>query len=101
MRKEIRPIAAVARLHELLPLIRSRYGVEELFLFGSYARQEQDSNSDLDILITFSADPPDLLKFIELENILSDAPGIKVDLLMKDALKPAIGERIMGEAIPV
>jgi len=36
-----------------------------------------------------------------LENYLSDTLGVKVDLVMKDALKPRIGERILNEAVPV
>jgi predicted nucleotidyltransferase len=42
-----------------------------------------------------------LLTFIELENYLSDTLGIKVDLVMKDSLKPKIGEHILREAVPV
>jgi len=36
-----------------------------------------------------------------LENYLSDTLGVKVDLVMKDALKPRIGERILNEVVPV
>jgi predicted nucleotidyltransferase len=39
--------------------------------------------------------------FIELEYYLSDLLGIKVDLVMKDALKPVIGKRILKEVIEV
>jgi uncharacterized protein len=38
---------------------------------------------------------------LELENVLSDALGMKIDLVMKDALKPAIGKHIMQESVPV
>jgi len=40
---------------------------------------------------------PGLLKFIELENYLTDILGVKVDLVMRDALKPRIGQRILEE----
>lgn len=60
-------------------------------LFGSFIRNEQQANSDLDILVTFSK-APSLFKFIELEDYLSDLLGIKVDLVMKSALKPNIGK---------
>ena len=88
------------KLRQLLPLVTQCYHVEALGVFGSYSRNEEAPGSDLDILVTFS-DPPSLFKFIELENYLSDHLGVKVDLVMKDALKPAIGRRIMKEVIPV
>jgi len=87
-------------LDEQLPLLVERYQVESLGIFGSYVRQEQRPDSDLDLLVTFCV-PPSLLKFIELENYLSDVLGIKVDLVMKDALKRRIGERILSEVVPV
>jgi len=69
-------------------------------VFGSYVRSEQNMNSDLDLLVTFK-EIPSLLTFIAIENYLSDLLGIKVDLVMKDSLKPKIGQRILREAIPV
>jgi hypothetical protein len=40
-----------------------------------------------------------LLTFCELENYLSEVLELKVDLVMKDGLKPRIGERILKEVI--
>ncbi len=42
-----------------------------------------------------------LLRFIELENYLSDLLGIRVDLVMAEALKPHIGQRVLQEVLPV
>lgn len=69
-------------------------------MFGSYVRQQQHVGSDVDLLVTF-VEPPSLIQFIELENELSDRLGIKVDLVMRDALKPAIGQRILNEVVLV
>jgi uncharacterized protein len=88
------------KLRELLPALSDRYNVQELGVFGSYVRQEQRDDSDLDILVTFS-EIPSLLKFIELENYLSDVFGVKVDLVMKDSLKPVIGKQILKEVMQV
>jgi predicted nucleotidyltransferase len=90
----------LSKLKELLPELSDRYKVQELGVFGSYVRQEQRNDSDLDILVTF-LEAPSLLKFIELENYLSDVLGIKVDLVMIDALKPAIGKHILKEVMRV
>lgn len=87
-------------LHEQLPMLAEQYNVATLEVFGSFVRQEQRRGSDLDILVTFSK-TPSLLKLVRLENYLSDTLGVKVDLVMKDSLKPAIGKNILREAVPV
>ncbi|MBW2369775.1 MAG: nucleotidyltransferase family protein [Deltaproteobacteria bacterium] len=88
------------KLHQQLPLLKNRYQLESLGIFGSYVRNEQTTLSDLDLLLSFQ-EPPGLLKFIEMENYLSDLLGVKVDLVMQDALKPRIGERILREVAPI
>ena len=90
----------LSKLKELLPVLSDRYKVQELGVFGSYVHKEQREDSDLDILVTFF-ETPGLLKFIELEYYLSDVFGVKVDLVMKDALKPTIGKQILKEVIQV
>ncbi len=87
-------------LHQQIPMLAERYDVEKLEVFGSYVRAEQRKDSDLDILITFRK-APSLLTFIAIENYLSDLLGVKVDLVMKDSLRPKIGQHILREAIPV
>ena len=87
-------------LRKELPILAEQYNVATLEVFGSYVRREQRKNSDLDLLVTFRK-PPSLLKFIRLENHLSDTLGVKVDLVMKDSLKPTIGRNILREAVPV
>ncbi len=83
-----------------LPELRERYGVRGLSLFGSYLRGDQRKGSDLDVLVEFER-VPSLFEFIRLERYLSELLKIKVDLVMKSALKPAIGRRILEEAQPV
>ncbi len=63
-------------------------------------RQEQTADSDLDVLVEFT-EPPSLFEFARLEYDLSEQLGIKVDLVMKDALKPALGQRILKEVVAV
>jgi uncharacterized protein len=87
-------------LRQELPTLKNQYGVESLGVFGSYVREEQDPESDLDLLVTFY-ETPGLLGLIELENYLSDILGVKVDLVMKNALKPRIGERVLKEVVPL
>jgi predicted nucleotidyltransferase len=87
-------------LREHLPELRARYGVRSLGLFGSYVRGEQEASSDLDILVEYDS-PPTFFEFIDLEDHLREIVGVKVDLVMKSALKPRIGERILSELEPV
>jgi hypothetical protein len=83
-----------------LPELRERYGVRELSLFGSYLRGEQRKCSDLDVLVEFDR-APSFFEFMRLERYLTKLLKIKVDLVMKSALKPAIGRHILEEAQPV
>ena len=83
-----------------MPEIAQRYGVGSFGLFGSFVRHEEHADSDLDLLVRFDR-MPGLLRFIELENFLSDLLGIRVDLVLADALKPHIGKRILQEVVPV
>ena len=80
------------------PMIQEKYHVSELGIFGSYVRGEETDDSDIDVLVEF-AKTPGLLKFIGLENDLSDRLEMKVDLVHKAGLKPTIGDRILAEVI--
>ncbi|OQY26648.1 MAG: hypothetical protein B6I38_11040 [Anaerolineaceae bacterium 4572_5.1] len=100
MNKKNSLINLLEKLRQELPVLEERYQVETLKVFGSYVRAEEQPSSDLDLLVEFS-ELPGLFKFIELENYLSATLGVKVDLVMKDSLKPAIGERILSEAMPL
>ena len=80
--------------------LRQEYGVRSLQVFGSYVRGEQRAHSDLDILVEFERTPT-FFEFVRLERRLSQRLGVKVDLVMKTALKPTIGRYILAEAVPV
>jgi predicted nucleotidyltransferase len=108
MQQQISLTQLIEALRLQLPLLAERYQVTSLGVFGSHVRGEpcacaqsrQRPDSDLDLLVTFQ-EPPGLFKFIELENYLTDILGVKVDLVMRDTLKPRIGKRILSEAILV
>lgn len=85
-----------------MPELTERYRVRSLGVFGSYAQNRQKKGSDLDLLIEFADDEHlSLLQYIELELYLSDLLGVKVDLVEKRALKPAIGRHILQEVKPL
>jgi len=86
-------------LRQSLPEIRERYGVSSLGIFGSHLRRKQRKRSDLDVLVEFDNGNLTLFQFIELRDSLSDLLNVKVDLVEKRALKPAIGKRILDEVV--
>ena len=82
--------------------LRERFKVKTIGVFGSYVRGEQKRGSDVDILVEFEEDAEiGFFKFLDLEEFLSRKLGVKVDLVMKDALKPYIGKCILQEVIMV
>jgi predicted nucleotidyltransferase len=98
MKKDLDEILSMLR--QLLPYISQKFEVASIEIFGSYVRSQQDINSDLDLLVTFSK-VPTLLKFLELKNFLSDKLQVNVDLVMRDSLKPRIGQNIINESVAV
>ncbi len=76
--------------------LRRKYRVREIGVFGSYVRNEQKKSSDIDILVDF-IEVPGLFKYIDLEDYLSLILGVKADPVLKRALKPYIGRRILSE----
>ena len=94
-------------LDDVLPLLRrhqpdlaTRYAVRSLGVFGSYVRGEATTKSDLDILVEYDR-PPSLFQFVRLQRDLSEILGVPVDLVMKSALRPAIGQVILSEVVQV
>lgn len=98
MKRNLNEILLIIRA--LMPTLKQEFNVRTLEIFGSYIKKDQKQNSDLDLMVTFSKTPT-LIKFIELENFLSDRIGIKVDLVMKDSIRPRLRSSILNDAIPV
>ena len=82
-----------SKLNEKMSLLEKRYHIKKMGLFGSVARGEQKGESDIDILVEFSA-PIGFFDFIRLENFLSETLGGKVDLVSKKAIKPILEKYI-------
>ncbi len=87
-------------LKDEMPYLEKQFGVSTLSLFGSYSKGNQKATSDVDILVTFNR-VVDLFDFIRLENYLSENLGCRVDLVLKESLKPRIKDAVLTEAVPV
>jgi predicted nucleotidyltransferase len=77
-----------------------KFGVKSLSLFGSVARNESTSASDVDLLVEFDR-PVGYFGLFALQEYLEDLLGCPVDLGTPDSLKPYIRERVMGDLIHV
>ena len=62
------------------------YQPERIGIFGSYAREEQTKESDIDILVSFK-ETISLFDLVRIHQELSDLLGIKVDVVTEGALK--------------
>ena len=76
------------------------FAVKSLAVFGSVARGEATESSDIDLLVEFNR-PIGLFEFIRLKNYLENLIGYKVDLVTPDALRPAMRNSILSEAVYV
>lgn len=93
---QIETAAFIGVIKESKRDLREKYGVRRIGIFGSYARNMQRKKSDIDILVEFEKDI-DLFDFLDVKGFLENILKIKVDLVMKTALKPNIGKRILKE----
>jgi len=81
--------------------LKKKYNIKEIGIFGSYARNEINTESDIDILIDFKDDGKTFDNYIELKLYLEALLQNKVDLVMKGALKKSLKKRILQEVIYV
>jgi predicted nucleotidyltransferase len=77
-----------------------KLSVKDLYLFGSYAREEAGDQSDLDILVEFEPDAEvGFFEFARLRRRLVQLLDLEVDLVTPDAIHPEMKEEILREAI--
>ena len=74
------------------------YGVKRIGIFGSFVRSRQNNKSDIDVLVEFDAGKKAFDNYMELKFYLENLFHRKVDLVIKDALKPRIKQYILKEA---
>ena len=86
-------------LAENEPELHKRFKVRKMALFGSYARGDQQPNSDVDILV--EVDPSIGLEFVTLAEKIEKLLGVPVDLVSSRAVKPRVMKYIEPELIYV
>ena len=78
-----------------------KFGVQELYLFGSVVRGESTDNSDVDFLVVLDEQGTDLFNLINLNQFLEDLLNTKVDLGTKKSLRKSIKDQVLKEAVRV
>ncbi|MGH9948069.1 MAG: nucleotidyltransferase family protein [Pyrinomonadaceae bacterium] len=75
----------------------ARFGISRYGLFGSFVREEQNEESDIDILVDFKPDEKTFDNFMNLAFYLEGLLGREVDLVTRESLSPHIGPKILTE----
>ncbi len=87
-------------LREIKPTLEEKYHLAEIALFGSYARNEQTENSDIDLMVSVNSS-----SFRDFSNLYHQIkayfPQIKVQVVSKKAIKPQYFERIEKDLLYV
>ena len=83
----------LAKHHEQL----KQFGVKRWGVFGSFARGEQNTHSDVDILVEFEQGKKSFDNFMHLAFFLEEKVGRRVDLVTPESLSPHIGPHILRE----
>lgn len=86
----------VAILNENLDRIRA-FGVRRLGLFGSFVRNQQSAESDVDVLVEFDANQKTFDNFMDLSFFLEEKLERHVEIVTTEALSPYIGPHILAE----
>ena len=81
-------------------LFREKFHITRIGLFGSYARGEQTDKSDIDLIVEFEENTPDLYELkIQLRAFIKTETGKDVDICREKYIKPAVKEHILKETI--
>ena len=74
-----------------------QFGVRRYGLFGSFIRDEQHHESDIDILVEFDPEQKSFQHFMQLAFFLEDVLGRSIDIVTPESLSPYIGPKILNE----
>ena len=84
-----------SKITTLKPVLSSKFFVDKIGYFGSYARNEQTDTSDIDMVVSFKK--PLGWAFFDLQELLESDLKRKVDLVSINALKEQLRESILNE----
>ncbi|MFA5296464.1 MAG: nucleotidyltransferase family protein [Methanoregulaceae archaeon] len=88
------------QLRSIRQELRKRYHVKRIGIFGSYSREEQNDQSDLDLIVEFHQ-PIGMMAFVHLKDFISENLNLRIDLVTPDGLHPLIRDRALYEVVYV
>jgi predicted nucleotidyltransferase len=92
---------AIAKLKRCAEAVKAR-GATSLYLFGSAARDEATTESDLDLFIDYDSNKKfSLVDLVSIKLLIEDALGVEVDVTTRDSLHPMLREEIELSAVRV
>ena len=99
--KTLSEIKEILRKHK--KILKEKYRVKSIAIFGSYARGEQTEESDIDIMVEFDENNyPSFSEYLELIEYLEKILGLKVDLITKKSIhNPYVKKSIEEDLIYV
>ncbi|MCX6302730.1 MAG: nucleotidyltransferase family protein [Bacteroidia bacterium] len=81
-------------------LFQDKYHIVRIGLFGSYARGEQNANSDIDLLVEFEENTQDLYDLkLQIKDFFQIQLGIEIDICREKYIKPRIKDAILKETV--
>ncbi len=91
-------VVILQKLRKLKPIFQQNYGLSEIALFGSYSRDEQTKESDIDIMVDFSN--PIGIEYFDLVYALNDSfKNSKVQVVSKKGTKPKYFDRLKQDLL--
>lgn len=91
----------IEHIGEHKKILEERYKVKNIYIFGSIARGDFSSKSDIDVLVDFSSSDIGLFQFVELKEYLEFIVGRKIDLVTREALSDWMKEEVEKDSIRV
>jgi predicted nucleotidyltransferase len=93
-------LSEVRRQHEAILQLATKYGIQRVRLFGSVARGQARTNSDLDVLVRFEPGRS-LLDLVGFQQDLEELLGCRVDVVSDRGISPYLEDEILREAVPL
>jgi uncharacterized protein len=90
--------AILDTLRRGFPTLQEQFAVHRIGIFGSFARGDQNSRSDIDVLVEFSR-PVGFTQYMKLESYLRELLARKVDLVTANAIKPQMRQSIIEDLV--
>jgi len=84
-------------INQNIEILKQRYPIKSIALYGSYARGEQDSSSDIDLLVDFTQ--PIGMEIIDLTLDMEKILKSKVDIVTYNAIKNRLFKYIKDELV--